>query len=92
MCVFMFVLYVRETRGVHEQTSSPPPCYLPDPPSPPPGATDIKGSVLPYSLGERTKQGDGRMSHRISGLFKCILLKKKNSEGKKGRGLSDIEG
>lgn len=75
---------VCETRGVYEQTSSPPPL----PPSPPGGA-DIKGLRPPLLPLSRTKQGDKRMSQRISGLFKCILLNKER-ERKKGWGLSDM--
>lgn len=82
--MLMYVLYVCETRGgVHEQTSSPPP-----PPPRPPGAADIKCSLLPYSLGEnKTKrQQDVAKNFRP---FQMHFVREKRGR-KEGRGLSDI--
>lgn len=86
MCVFMYVLYVCmyvRQEGYTSKESHLPPATSPTTPAPP-GATDTKGSALPYSPSVRTKQGD---SERV---FKHILIKKKK---KRDMGeLSDVSG
>lgn len=81
LCVLMYVLYVCETRGgVHEQTSSPPPL-----PPRPPGAADIKGSLLCYSLGEnKTKrQQDVAKNFRPFQMHFAVKKKKKERGGER---------
>lgn len=72
--VFMYVLYVCETRGVHEQPFSPPPAN-----NRPPGA-------LPYSLIENKTGRQWDITKNFRPFQTHFVLQK---EKKKSRGLSD---